>query len=135
MRIYLNLVFAFLFALITVSCNEDDAQEDCVSGEVAFINEVEAPETAIVNEVVAIEVTFSMRNTCGSFNEFRESSTEEGKIIEVLVDYFGCTCGQAIIQETRTYEFTPQSAGMYELNFLSSTGELITVKIEVTEQA
>lgn len=135
MRIYLNLVFAFLFALITVSCNEDDAQEDCVSGEVAFINEVEAPETAIVNEVVAIEVTFSMRNTCGSFNEFRESSTEEGKIIEVLVDYFGCTCGQAIIQETRTYEFTPQSAGIYELNFLSSTGELITVKIEVTEQA
>lgn len=133
MRIYLNLVFAFLFALITVSCNEDDAQEDCVSGEVAFINEVEAPETAIVNEVVAIEVTFSMRNTCGSFNEFRESSTEEGKIIEVLVDYFGCTCGQAIIQETRTYEFTPQSAGMYELNFTPAQEEVITVVIEVTE--
>ncbi|MCM8569452.1 hypothetical protein NE848_08680 [Gramella jeungdoensis] len=133
MRTYLNLFFAFLFITMNTSCNEDDVEVDCITGEAAIINEVEAPETAKVGEVVSIEVTFSMKNTCGSFAEFKESSTEEGKIIKVLVSYFGCTCGQAIIEDTQSYEFTPESAGVYQLNFRSSTSELTTINIEVTE--
>lgn len=133
MRAYINLLFAILFTLLNASCNDDDVEVDCITGEVAVINEVEAPETAKVGEVVSIDVTFSMKNTCGSFAEFKESSTEEGKIIEVLVDYFGCTCGQAIIEDTKTYEFTPESTGVYEFNFRSSTTELITINIQVTE--
>ena len=133
MRVYQNIFVTILFSLLVISCSEEEVGR--VSEEVAFINEVEAPETAMVNQVVAIEVTFSMRNTCGSFKEFREISAEEGKIIEVLVDYRGRACGQAIIEETQIYEFTPPSAGTYELNFRSSTGDLISVNIQVTAQS
>lgn len=133
MRTFLNLLCISMFVLTSFSCNEDDVEEDCISREIARINGVEAPETAKVNETVSIDVTFSRKNTCGSFNKFKESSTEEGKIIEVLVDYFGCACGQAIITETKTYQFIPQSKGIYQLNFRSSTNELTTINIEVTE--
>ncbi|TBW27896.1 hypothetical protein [Gramella sp. KN1008] len=135
MRTSLNLLFIALFVLMNVSCNEDDVETDCITGEVALIDKVEAPETAMVNETVSIDVTFLIKNTCGSFTDFKESSTEEGKIIEVLVAYFGCNCAQAIKKDTRTYEFTPRSAGVYQLNFRSSTNELITINIEVTEQS
>ncbi|MDX1543964.1 MAG: hypothetical protein R3214_08470 [Christiangramia sp.] len=131
-RTFLNLKLAILISLLCFSCN-DEVEGDCVSREVAFVNEVEAPETSKVNEVVPVNVSFYMKNTCGSFSEFRESSTEEGKIIEVMASYIGCICGQAIIEGTQTYEFIPQSTGVYQLNFRSSATELITIYIEVTE--
>lgn len=131
-RTFLNLKLAILISLLSFSCS-DEVEGDCISGEVAYVHEVEAPETAKLNEVAPVNVSFYMKNTCGSFSEFRESPTEEGKIIEVMASYIECTCGQAIIEDTQTYEFIPQSTGVYQLNFRSSATELITIYIEVTE--
>lgn len=129
----LNLILAVLITGISQSCSEDDVETDCINGEIAYIDQVDAPETGKVNEAIPISVSFSMKNTCGSFNNFRETSTEEGLIIEVYADYFGCTCGQAIVKDTQTYEFTPTAPGQLQLNFRAGPDELITVNIEVTE--
>lgn len=126
------LFFTLVTVLIILSCGGDNERE-CQAEEIAYINEVDAPATAKVNETVPIDVTFSMINTCGSFSEFVETSDEQGFIISVKANYTGCICGQAIIEDTQTYEFNAPSVGIYELNFRSSPSEFITVNIEVTE--
>lgn len=74
-----------------------------------------------------------MKNTCGSFNSFRETSTEKGLIIEVYAYYAGCICGQALVEDTQIYKFTPTAPGQFQLNFREGPDKLITVNIEVTE--
>ena len=132
MRTIQILLFTLVTGFTILSCSEDNERE-CQAEEIAYINEVDAPATAKVNETVPIDVTFSMINTCGNFSKFLETSDEQGLIISVEANYTGCSCGEAIIKDTQTYEFNAQSAGIYELNFRSSPSEFITVNIEVTE--
>lgn len=133
LKTYLKLNLAAIFLFFSISCSEDDAERDCISSEVAFVEEVDAPETAEINEVVTINVSFWMRNTCGSFNSFQETYTEDGLIIEVYADYIGCICGQAIIEDTQVYEFTPTAPGQVELKFRAGNDEFISLNIEVAE--
>lgn len=133
LKTYLKLNLAAVLLFFSISCSEDDTETDCVSSEVAFVEEVDAPETARINEVAPINVSFWMRNTCGSFNSFRETYTEDGLIIEINADYFGCICGQAIIEDSQVYEFIPTAPGEVQLRFRAGTDEFISVNIEVTE--
>lgn len=131
MRTIQIFILCLLTGLTLLSCSKDN--DNCNSSEIAYINEIEAPETAKVNETVPIDVTFSMKNTCGNFSRFVKTSDEQGKMISVEADYTGCKCGQAFIEDTQTWQFTPQSTGDYDLHFRSSPSEFITVTMEVTE--
>lgn len=133
MRSIQILLLTLITGFTVLSCSDNNDERECRAQEIAYINEVDAPATAKVGETVAIDVTFSMTNTCGEFSRFVETSDEQGLIIRVEADYKGCICGHTIIEDTQSYEFSPQSAGIYELNFRSSPSEFITVNIEVTE--
>ncbi len=128
------LILGLCLIFTGLSCSEDrDDSTNCNNTEIAYINEVDAPVTANIGETIEIGITYSMKNICGNFSRFIESSEEQGLVIAVETNYTGCRCGQAIITDTQVYEFTPPDAGSYQLNFQQSVDEFITVTIEVAE--
>lgn len=131
MRLIKFVSLLIFISFSNISCSNDD--ESNISTDLAYVIEVNAPETAKVGEAIGIEVTFTMKNTCGRFSKFVESSEEQGKIIEVQASYKGSACGQAFIEDTQVYEFTPQQPGPYQFNFRSLENEFITITIEATE--
>ena len=134
MRKFQFSILGLCLIFIGISCSEDnDDNINCNNTQIAHINEVDAPEMANSGETIQIDVTYSMKNTCGNFSRFIESSGEQGLVIAVEANYTGCRCGQAIITDIQVYEFTPQNSGIYQLNFQQSVDEFITVTIEVAE--
>jgi len=127
------LLISTLFLLL-VSCNDDDdstGNDSCISYERALITEVDAPTTGTVNQPVNFEVTFQINDGCGAFDEFIETADGNLKIIEVNAKYEGCFCTQAIEMITKSYSFTPTSAGVYTIKFKSSETEFLIVDVEI----
>lgn len=121
-----------VFSMLT-SCSKDEQNRDCNSTKNTPVQEINAPETAVVNQTVEIEVSFFLNNSCGSFSKFLAEGTERSRIVYIETNYEGCTCAQVIKSETRIYEFTPTETGTYMLKFQKTPDTLTEIKIEVTE--
>lgn len=122
------LLSLFLF----FSCSQENEEaKDCITYQKAFVDEVNGPSTANVDETTNIEVKFRVYNGCGRFSEFIETGTEFNKTIEVKAVYKGCICTLNIPTRTAVYEFTPSQPGEYTLKFLKSHEEFIVLNITV----
>lgn len=132
---YGKFILLLLASIVLTSCSSDD-DVNCTQLEVELegVTTVNAPETAQVNETIDIEVLFEVKNSCGEFSRFIETGTPMDREIEVEARYEGCNCSQVIETITANYEFTPEEAGEYTLNFRSGADEFITVDISVTEE-
>jgi len=126
------LLISSLFLLL-ISCNNDDdtSNDNCITFQRAFITEVNAPMTGVLNQPIDIEVIFQVNDGCGGFNKFIETAFGIIKIIEVDAKYEGCFCTLAIETIIENYTFTPTSTGIYPFHFKSPNGEIIAVFIEV----
>ena len=126
--LFISSLFIFL-----LSCNNDDdsSNDNCISFQRAFITEVNAPTTGLLNHPIDIEVIFQVNDGCGGFNKFLETDNGNLKIIEVDAKYEGCFCTQAIETIIENYTFTPTSTGLYTLKFKSPNAEFITVVVTV----
>ncbi|WP_029036969.1 hypothetical protein [Salinimicrobium xinjiangense] len=129
-----SIFILFLSTLLFIACSDDDEQ-DCINyEELANVTNVEAPETATVNEAVDLTVTFQVQNACGEFARFDESMTGTTRTIAVEAIYDGCACAQVITSRTVTYTFTPQTVGEHVLVFYTAPDEFVEVTITVEEQ-
>ena len=129
------LFLLIFFPLVPISCSDEDEEPRvCTELKPEEVISVDAPETAMVNEPVQVEVQFEVMNSCGEFNGFVESGTETERVIAVQAIYDGCNCNQVIETITETYQFIPVEAGEYELRFASGETEFITAKLTVTAE-
>ena len=122
-----------LLALVSfVSCNKDDSgNNDCVEQETAYVTSVNAPSTGSINETIAIEVNFDLKNSCGYFKDFIERIDGNSRTIKVNTEYNGCICLQVIKSETVNYIFKASTSGDYELKFKSGEDDYIVVVITI----
>lgn len=126
------LIFLVLIFSLTTSCShDDDKNNECVDYEIGYVTSVSAPNTGAINETVNIEVNFGVFNGCGGFGKFIETENGNSRTIEVEAKYEGCICTQDAPIRTTNYEFTASNAGEYELNFISSPTEFITVNLTI----
>jgi|SRR5690554_326156 len=128
MRKYFLILFVFV---AFVRCNKDDSNNKCTTLEIAYVNDVQAPETGAVGEDIEMDVSFGVRNSCGSFADFIQQQNENTRIIEVKAKYEGCVCLQVAETITTTYTYNPSLPGDYEFKFKSGEDEYITVSIAV----
>lgn len=126
-RFILNL----MVIVVLISCNNHNAEDNCVEQEIAYVTKVNAPTSGIVNETIEIEVNFNITNSCGKFDGFEESNSGNSKIIKVKTLYEGCVCTEIFRMETVTYNFTAVVAGDYELKFLKGENEYFVVMISI----
>lgn len=122
---------ALLFFVLVTSCSEDE-NTNCSATKIARIDSVNAPETAIVNQPVEIEVTYVLSNSCGHFSRFVVSGSEKTRTVSVEARYEGCACLQVLMRETKTYEFTPSETGTYNLEFQNTPDNSFFVSINVS---
>lgn len=127
------IFFLLLFSFALISCSDDDDQTECISFETENVTSVDAPETAMVDETVDIEVDFTVSNSCGEFSRFLETGSATTRQIVVEAIYEGCACNEVIETITAVYTFTPEEPGEYEMNFASGENDFITANITVTE--
>jgi hypothetical protein len=130
MRNFKSLICIYIILLL-ISCDIGGNDDVCISRQGAFVTAIDAPLTATVNQPVDVEVSFPVVNGCGIFNRFIE--TTDGNTITIAVEalYDGCFCTADVPTRTTTYSFTPNTAGDYELKFVSSNGNFIVASIEV----
>ncbi len=125
-----------LILLILISgfyaCNSDDSDE-CVENRRAYVTEIDAPESAQINEPVLINVNFGVSNGCGQFGKFIEQFEGNVITIEVEARYSGCMCTQDAPIRNTPYEFVTDEPGLYTLKFKSGAETFIEKDIEVTE--
>jgi len=126
----------FTFLLITfflfVSCNKEYSNDDeCLELETAYVTNVNAPSTGVINETIEIEVNFKVKNSCGNFNNFEEESIGNSKLINVIAIYDDCPCLQVIGAQTAAYFFSASVPGNYELKFRSGPDDFIIAVITI----
>ncbi len=119
--------FIFLAFVAFLNCDKDDSNNDCNTLEIAYVTDVQAPETINVGEDIEIEVSFTVRNSCGDFADFIQQQNETTRIIEIKAKYEGCECLQVAETITTIYTYNPSIPGDYEFKFKSSQTEYITV--------
>lgn len=125
----LLVIITVMASLLMVSCIQ--SEKDCLTYNLANITDVVAPDSASVNEDVAIEVTFIVSNGCGGFNEFQEGVLNNGPLIQVESVYEGCVCTEAIETIKVDYIFNKSTPGPYDFAFRSNTGETILKTIVI----
>lgn len=128
MRIYFFVLFVFVALL---SCDKDDSNNNCTTLEIAYVTDVQAPETGVVGEDVEIDVSFGVRNSCGTFADFIQQQNENTRIVEIKAKYEGCVCLQVAETITTTYTYKPLLPGDYVFQFKSGEDQYITVNISV----
>jgi hypothetical protein len=133
MKIKNSLLFApTIFFGLLFSCSIDQKNEgECVSNKTEYVTSVNSPSKVSVNETINIEVSFQVFNGCGRFGKFIETQNNNTKNIEVEAKYEGCICTQDLPIRATNYKFIPNRIGNYELNFISSPTEFITVNLAI----
>lgn len=130
-----SIFILLLSFIIFMSCSDDD-DNDCITyEEIANVTDVQAPETATVNETVDVTVTFQVKNSCGEFARFDETVSGMTRTVAVEALYEGCNCAQVITSRTETYTFTITTAGEHLLRFRTAGDQFIERTITVPEPA
>lgn len=128
---YKNLILILIIFGLFNSCNDDDGEEKCISTGIGYVTSVNSPTSGQVDETIVIELDFIVINGCGDFGEFIETQNNNVLNITIEAKYEGCICTQDIPTRKINYQFSPESAGDYELNFRSSQTEFITVNLSI----
>ena len=130
-----NIFILILSIVFFIGCSEDE-ESDCINyEELSGVTNVEAPETATVNEAVDVNVTFQVQNACGEFAAFDETISGTTRTIGVDAVYEGCACAEVITSRTETYTFTPGTTGQHVLRFKTAPNDFIETRIMVEEAA
>lgn len=124
------MAILIIFGLFN-SCNDDDGEDKCISTGIGYVTSVNSPTSGMVNETIDIDLDFIVIDGCGEFGEFIEN--QENNVLNITIEakYEGCICTQDIPARKINYQFFPESAGDYELNFRSSPTEFITVNLSI----
>ncbi|RZK04143.1 MAG: hypothetical protein EOO46_17340 [Flavobacterium sp.] len=121
-KIFLVLIS---FALLTSCANDDNASESCLSYSEAYVDTVEAIETA---DAIGFpfKVSFTVLNGCGDFGSFEETVAGNVVTVNVIAKYEGCICTEALEIKEAVYSFKPTTPGTYTLRFRTSEDTFIT---------
>ncbi len=129
MKYYLVLFLAFTTIF---GCSKDKSDDECISYDVAYVTNVNAPNTGAINEKIPIKIDYYFNNSCGNFEDLSERVDGNSRTIEVNTKYVGCFCLEVLVEETTTYNFETSVPGDYEFKFKTIENEYIVVVITIT---
>jgi len=125
-------LLVFAGAAFTSCSNDDDSAPAPVTKE-ALVTKVEGATTGHINQEVALNVSFTVDNSCGTFNKFVET-TPVAKTTEIKVEAkyaAGSNCGTTPATKVAAYKFKATTVGTYILKFKKSATESITQTIVI----
>lgn len=107
-----------LSLLLFTACEKD---KKCSETFIATAQDVTAPTTGSVNEVIPIDVFYGTTNGCQRFNRFItfKQGNETAIALEILDE--GCSCTAIASLKKESYEFTAATPGEYVLKIGSAT--------------
>lgn len=120
----------FVAAGFTACSNDDEPQK--VITKKSFVTEVTGPTTGTVNQELTLEVSYAVDNSCGIFNKFVETASENTKTIEVESKLEGIGCDATPTIKKTPYKFKATAEGTYILKFKKTETEFITQTIVVS---
>lgn len=117
---------------VFASCSSDDNNgEPALVTKESLVTAVTGPETGDLNQELTLNVTFAVKNNCGTFSKFIETTQGTTKSIEVEAVYTGSNCGFTPTTKNTTYKFKSATAGTYSLKFKKTATEFITHTIVI----
>jgi len=99
------------------NCKKDDK---CIDYKQAPVTATNTPATGIVNQDIAINVSFGCTNGCGQFGKLEETTQGNIRTIKITAKYEGCTCIMIAPILQTTYKFRTSNSGTYYLKFLQN---------------
>jgi hypothetical protein len=121
----------FAIAVLLLGCDKKNKNPNCEAFEKVPVVAVEAPDTGMINQEIAVEVTFVVFNGCGQFGRFDEVVEKNLVRINLIAKYSGCICTADIPRRTTTYSFRTSTPGMYILQFDRPEGPAIRDTITI----
>lgn len=127
------ILFSLFASLLFIGCsNSNDEAENCLDYKHAFITNVDTESITIKpHEDLPIDLQYFIENSCGSFYNFDVNRNDKVYDIKVKAKYEGCQCNEIAGNLQTTYHFRTAEAGVYTLNFYTSSSEFITKVITV----
>lgn len=110
------LILSFFFTIS--SCENKD--EDCFYNAYAYVRNVTAPTSGVVNQDIVINFKFLTNTTCGKLDKLEEKINGDAINVEVMAKYEGCSCQSGIFSIDAQYKFKPTKAGTYIFYFKSA---------------
>jgi hypothetical protein len=127
-----KLLLLFFFLTVVVSCNKKSADDNkCISYAKAPVTKIEGATSTLVNQEIALTVSFTSSNGCGQFSSFEEIKAGYLTTITVNAKYEGCICTQDLPTRLITYRFKSAQLGSFNLKFWQSDNSYLTHTIVV----
>lgn len=126
---------AYCFFSLLASC-QSPPEPVCQSTTLVPISKAVGPRTAAVRQTVTYHLRYVLGNTCASFSQFvlNADTTTAGIYRQAGVSALavGCSCASTDTTSTpTTYQFQPQRAGTYYVQFLTTNNAFITDTLTV----
>ena len=129
-----SILFVLFATTALTSCsNDDDAQSvpELITKN-AFVTEVNGPATGKIDEIITLNVVFTVDNSCGDFNKFIDATIGTEKGLQVEAKYLSDICDKKVPEpKTTTYKFKSTVKGSYDLKFRKSETEFTTHTIVI----
>lgn len=128
----MKTVYLLLFVCALISCDCKDDNNNCITFEPAGIETVvEKPNADAIGRL--FDVAFRVKNGCGNFGSFEETTEGSVTTIEVIARYEGCICTEISPLLETVYIFNQTTPGTYTLQFKKSEGTFISQTVVIPE--
>jgi hypothetical protein len=83
----------------------------------------ESPDSLKVGDEYTLIVKYVLENSCGSFDRFDVTKTDNCYEVELMTKYEGCNCDLAYTEEAVDYTIDVDFPGTYEFKFWQADGD------------
>jgi hypothetical protein len=124
-RVSIILAGTVFSVLVFANCIKPIEDKNCVSFEKAGVVKVDGPNTGLVNQDLALNVSFGCLSGCGQFGYFEQSENGDTTLLRVNAKYEGCICTMDAPIRITEYKFRKTRPGTYYLKFWANNGYLV----------
>ena len=121
-----SILFLIIFSSYFVfGCSKTRDGNNCINYSDLPVTNVAGPNSGLVNQDIAVTLTFGISNGCGEFDHLEKNVMGNTTSINVAGKYTGCTCTLVYKEEQTVYNFKATSAGTYYLKFFKENNSAI----------
>lgn len=110
---------------ILFSCDEE-SPKPCTEERTTASIIGEFPDSLQVGDTYDLSVQYVLDNSCGSFDRFDVSLTDQSFEVKMITKYEGCSCNLELSEETVEYEIDIDFPGTYEYRFWQADSDFDT---------
>jgi hypothetical protein len=122
-----------LLTIVSLSACEDATTKPCSEERTASAIISDFPDSIKVGVVEHVAIKFILENSCGDFDRFELTNTDEVYKVCLITTYEGCNCTQEFSEESVEFDIDIDFPGSYEFKFWVAEEEYESYGITVFE--